>query len=92
MKVEPEFTRIRSSAEDWDDLAMRDLMFFSPSPMALDADDLYLCFKKGIYLRSFMVGSMPKLGMTGPVNPAGIYIQAVAEVIGAATVLHAIFP
>jgi len=37
----------------------------------LDADDLYLCFKPGINLSSFMVGSMPMMGMTGPVDPVG---------------------
>jgi trimethylamine:corrinoid methyltransferase-like protein len=67
-------------------------MFFSPSPMILDADDLYLCFQNGITLNRFMVGSMPMMGMTGPIDPIGVYILGIAEVLGAASVLHAIFP
>lgn len=91
-EVEEEFIRIRAIAEDWEDTRRRDLMLFSPSPMLLDAEDLYLCFKEDIQLNSFMVGSMPMMGMTGPVDATGVYILAIAEVLGAASVLHALFP
>jgi trimethylamine:corrinoid methyltransferase-like protein len=90
--VEEQFAGIRAIAEDWEDDRRRDLMLFSPSPMILDAEDLYLCFKKGIRLNSFMVGSMPMMGMTGPVDPVGVYILALGEALGAACVLHALFP
>lgn len=91
-EVEESFMKIRAIAEDWEDYSRRDLMLFSPSPMILDAEDLYLCFKEGIRLNSFMVGSMPMMGMTGPVNTIGVYILAIAEVLGAASILHALFP
>lgn len=91
-EAEAGFSLIRSVAEDWEDPRERDLMFFSPSPLILDADDLYLCFKEKIILRSFMVGSMPMMGMTGPIDPVGVYILGIAEVLGAAAILHAIFP
>ena len=91
-EVEEQFSEIRSIAESWEDPKQRDLMLFSPSPMLLDAEDLYLCFREGVRLNSFMVGSMPMMGMTGPVDPVGVYILALAEVIGAASVLHAFFP
>lgn len=91
-EIEEDFIRIRAIAEGWEDTRQRDLMLFSPSPLLLDAEDLYLCLKKDIRLNSFMVGSMPMMGMTGPVDPTGVYILAIAEVLGAASVLHALFP
>ena len=91
-EVEMEFNEIRCIAEGRENLQDRNLMLFSPSPMILDADDLYLCFKPGIKLGSFMVGSMPMMGMTGPVDPIGSYTLGIAEVLGAATILHALFP
>jgi trimethylamine:corrinoid methyltransferase-like protein len=91
-EVESEFNEICCIAEGRENLQDRNLMLFSPSPMILDADDLYLCFKPGIRLGSFMVGSMPMMGMTGPVDPIGSYTLGIAEVLGAATILHALFP
>lgn len=91
-EVDEQFIKIRAIAEEWEDISRRDLMLFSPSPMILDAEDLYVCFKKGIQLNSYMVGSMPMMGMTGPMDPIGVYILAIAEVLGAASVLHALFP
>ncbi len=91
-EVETEFNEICCIAEGRENLQDRNLMLFSPSPMILDADDLYLCFKPGINLGSFMVGSMPMMGMTGPVDPIGSYTLGIAEVLGAATILHALFP
>lgn len=91
-EVEESFMRIRAIAEDWEDHLQRDLMLFSPSPMILDAEDLHICFKKDIRLNSFMIGSMPMMGMTGPVDAIGVYILAIAEVLGAASILHALFP
>jgi hypothetical protein len=90
--VSNEFARIRCIAEDRDDVNARDLMLFSPSPLMLDADDLYLCFQRGIKVNSIMLGSMPMMGMTGPVDPVGVYTLGLAEVIGAAAILHAILP
>jgi trimethylamine:corrinoid methyltransferase-like protein len=91
-EVEMEFNEIRCIAEDRDNLHERSLMLFSPSPMILDADELYLCFKPGITISSYMVGSMPMMGMTGPIDPVGSYTLGIAEVIGAATILHALIP
>lgn len=91
-EVEMEFNEICCIAEGRENLQDRNLMLFSPSPMILDADELYLCFKPGIHLGSFMVGSMPMMGMTGPVDPIGSYTLGIAEVLGAATILHALFP
>ncbi len=90
--VEKEFSKIRAIAEDREDENERNLMLFSPSPLILDSDDLYLCFQPGIKLNSFMVGSMPMMGMTGPVDPVGVYVLALAEVLGGAAILHALFP
>ena len=91
-EVEMEFSQIRCIAENRENRNERSLMLFSPSPMIFDADELYLCFKPGITLSSIMVGSMPMMGMTGPVDPIGSYILGLAEVVGAATILHALFP
>ncbi len=91
-QVESDYSLIRSIVEDWENPNARDLMLFSPSPMVLDSDDLYLCFQNGIKLNSFMVGSMPMMGMSGPIDPIGVYVLGIAEVLAAATVLHAIFP
>jgi trimethylamine:corrinoid methyltransferase-like protein len=91
-EVDMEFNEICCIAEGRENLQDRNLMLFSPSPMILDADDLYLCFKPGIHLGSFMVGSMPMMGMTGPVDPIGSYTLGIAEVLGGATILHALFP
>jgi trimethylamine:corrinoid methyltransferase-like protein len=90
--VEDEFSKIRAIAEDWENPDERRLMLFSASPLALDSDDLYLCFKPGIKITDFMVGSMPMMGMTGPVDPVGVYVLGLAEVLGGAAVLHALFP
>ncbi len=91
-EVEMDFTEMKCIAEDRENLHERSLMLFSPSPMILDADELYLCFKPGITINSFMVGSMPMMGMTGPIDPIGSYTLGIAEVIGAASILHALFP
>ncbi|HAQ19349.1 MAG TPA: hypothetical protein DCR40_08985 [Prolixibacteraceae bacterium] len=91
-EVEMDFNEIRCIAEGRENFQDRSLMLFSPSPMILDADELYLCFKSGINISSFMVGSMPMMGMTGPVDPIGSYVLGIAEVLGAATILHALFP
>ncbi len=92
VEVEMEFNEIRCIAEGRENYQYRSLMLFSPSPMILDADQLYLCFRPGVNISSFMVGSMPMMGMTGPVDPIGSYVLGIAEVIGAATILHALFP
>jgi len=91
-EVENQFAEIRCIAEGRNDPNERSLMLFSPGPLILDAEDLYLCFKPGIAVTEFMVGSMPMMGMTGPIDPIGAYILAIAEVLGAAAVLHALFP
>lgn len=91
-EVEAEFAQIRAIAEGRTDVETRELMLFSPSPMILDADDLYQCFKSNITISRFMVGSMPMMGMTGPVDPIGSYTLALAESLGAAAILHALLP
>src|SRR4030042_525740 len=90
--VEDEFSKIRAIAEDWVNPDERSLMLFSASPLVLDSEDLYLFFKPGIRITDFMVGSMPMMGMTGPVDPVGVFILGLAEVLGGAAVLHALFP
>jgi trimethylamine:corrinoid methyltransferase-like protein len=91
-EVEKEFSEIRCIAEGRENYLERSLMLFSPSPMLLDADELYICFRPDIEITSFMVGSMPMMGMTGPVDPIGVYTLGIAEVLGAASILHALFP
>jgi len=91
-EVENEFSKIRAIAEDWENPYARSVMLFSASPLVLDSDDLYLFFKSGIKITDFMIGSMPMMGLTGPVDPVGVYIQGLAEVIGGAAILHALFP
>jgi trimethylamine:corrinoid methyltransferase-like protein len=90
--IEDKLSKIRAIAEEWENPDERSLMLFSPSPLTLDSDDLYLCFKPGIKITGFMVGSMPMMGMTGPVDPVGVYVLGLAEVLGGAAVLHALFP
>jgi trimethylamine:corrinoid methyltransferase-like protein len=91
-EVEDEFAKIRTIAENRGDPGERSVMLFSSSPLILDSNDLYLFFKPGIKISAFMTGSMPMMGMTGPVDPAGVYVQGLAEVLGGAAILHALFP
>jgi len=91
-EAEADFSRIRAIAEELEHPDQRELMLFSPSPLMLDTDDLWMCFRKDVMITRFMTGSMPMMGMTGPVNPVGIYILSLAEVLGAASILHALLP
>jgi trimethylamine:corrinoid methyltransferase-like protein len=91
-EVETEFNQIRCVAEGRDNYHERSLMIYSPSPMILDADEIDLCFKPGIEITSYIIGSMPMMGMTGPVDPIGVYILSLAEVLGGAAILHALYP
>lgn len=91
-EVETEFNQIRCIAEGRDNYHERSLMIYSPSPMILDADEIDLCFKPGIEITSYIIGSMPMMGMTGPIDPIGVYILSLAEVLGGAAILHALYP
>lgn len=86
------YNAIREIAEDGFDSQKQSLSFWSPSPMMLDAGELDEIFEPGYTLENYLVGSMPIMGFTGPVDPIGSYTLSLAEVIGGAAVLHALFP
>jgi len=91
-EIEEDFSKIRAIAEDWENPDERNVMLFLPSPLILDSDELYLFFKTRIKVKGLMIGSMPMMGMSGPVDPVGVYALGLAEVLGGAAILHALFP
>lgn len=83
---------IREIAEDGFNRHLLDISVWSASPMLLESDELNLFFRQDTRINRVLVGSMPIMGLTGPVDPVGIYTLALAETLGGATILHALFP
>jgi trimethylamine:corrinoid methyltransferase-like protein len=83
---------IREIAEDGFNRHLPDVSIWSPSPMILDSDELNLFFQEGTLVNRVLIGSMPIMGLTGPVDPVGNFTLALAETLGGATILNVLFP
>ena len=83
---------IREIAEENYDPQRRAFAIWVPSPLRLDSSELdeLLAFH-GRVLR-ITVGSMPTMGLNGPVDPLGIYTLSLAECLGGAAILHCLYP
>lgn len=96
MPTVPEVTEcllaIREIAEDGFDRRRRSFDLWVPSPLRLEASALDELLEFDGEVTSFCVGSMPIMGLTGPVDPVGIMTLTVAETLGGAAILHALFP
>lgn len=92
LEVKEEYFSIREIAEEGFNRKNRDFSIWTVSPMRLDADELDEMFAPGQNVKTILVGSMPIMGLTGPVDPVGVYTLSVAEIIGGAAVFHSIFP
>jgi len=82
---------IREIAEDFD-RRRRSFSVWVPSPLRLEGNELDELLDSGAQVLSFYVGSMPVMGITGPVDPVGVYTLSLAETLGGAAILHRIFP
>ncbi len=85
-------TEIREIAEPDFHLARRRVSIWVPSPMRLEGNELDDLLDSGIEPLSFYVGSMPLMGLTGPVDPIGVYTLALAETLAGAAILHGLYP
>ncbi len=62
-----------------------------PSPLRLDGNELDELIESDGEVIHFAVGSMPIMGLTGPVDPIGVLTLAMAETLGAAAVLKQLY-
>ena len=83
---------IREIAEDDFRRTQRDFSVWVPSPLKLEGYELDELLDSGAQVLSFYVGSMPIMGLTGPVDPVGVYTLSLAETLGGAAILHRLFP
>ena len=83
---------IREVAEEDFDPKQRHFSVWVPSPLKLEGNELDDLLDSGAQVLSFYVGSMPIMGMTGPVDPVGVYTLSQAETFGGAAILHRLFP
>lgn len=90
-EVAPFIFEIREIAEDFD-RRRRHFSVWVPSPLKLEGNELDELLDSGAQVLSFYVGSMPLMGMTGPVDPVGAYTLSLAETLGGAAILHRLFP
>jgi trimethylamine:corrinoid methyltransferase-like protein len=90
-EVAPFMFEMREIAEDFD-RKRRHFSVWVPSPLKLQGNELDELLDSGAQVLSFYVGSMPLMGMTGPVDPVGAYTLSLAETLGGAAVLHRLFP
>lgn len=86
------FLDIREIAEENFDRTRLDISVWSASPMIIDSDEINLFFEPGFEIKRVLVGTMPIMGLTGPVDPVGIMTLALAETLGGATVIQSLFP
>ncbi len=89
--VAPYMFGMREIAEDFD-RKQRHFSVWVPSPLKLEGNELDELLDSGAQVLSFYVGSMPLMGMTGPVDPVGAYALSLAETLGGAAILHRLFP
>jgi trimethylamine:corrinoid methyltransferase-like protein len=89
--VAPFMFEIREIAEDFD-RRRRHYSVWNPSPLKLEGNELDELLDSDAQVLSFYVGSMPVMGITGPVDPVGVYTLSLAETLGGAAILHRVFP
>lgn len=63
-----------------------------PSPFRLEGNELEIALALEGQYATLGVGSMPLMGITAPMNEVKTWVQALAETIGAATILEEAFP
>lgn len=68
------------------------LSVWMPSPFRLEGNELDIALALEGEFTVLGVGSMPLMGITAPMNPVQTWIQALAETLGAATILQVRFP
>lgn len=83
---------MREIAEEDFDPEQRDFSVWVPSPLKLEGNELDDLLDSGAEVLSCFVGSMPIMGLTGPVDPVGVYTLSLAETLGGAAILHRSFP
>jgi len=91
-EVMNDYFDIREIAEDGFNRHLLDISIWSASPMILDSDEMNLFFKEGTSIRRVLIGTMPIMGLTGPIDPVGNFTLALAETLGGATILNVLFP
>ncbi len=62
------------------------------SPLRFVGTELDILWHFRHEVASICAGSMPMMGLTGPCDPLSVFTLAVAETVGAAALLHAVFP
>ncbi len=65
---------------------------WTPSPFRLEGNELEIVLAMEGAFTSLGVGSMPLMGITAPMSEQETWIQALAETIGAATILSEMYP
>ena len=88
----PYYLDIREIAEVNFSRSVLDVSIWSASPMILDSDELDFFFREGTSIKRVLIGSMPIMGLNGPVDPVGNLTLALAETLGGAAILHFLFP
>jgi len=68
------------------------LTVWLPSPFRLEGNEVDSLLALEGRFDSLAVGSMPLMGITAPMDPIGTWIQALAETLGAATLLSELYP
>jgi len=68
------------------------LSVWMPSPFRLEGNELDIVLAMAGHFDSLGVGSMPLMGITAPMDEIQTWTQALAETIGAATILWELFP
>ena len=68
------------------------LTVWLPSPFRLEGNEVDAVLALEGRFDSLSVGSMPLMGITAPMDLAGTWIQALAETLGAATMLSELYP
>ena len=68
------------------------LSVWTPSPFRLEGNELDIALAMEGRFDSLAVGSMPLMGMTAPMDAVKTWTQALAETIGGATILQALYP
>jgi len=63
-----------------------------PSPLIFGGPELDIFWRFREEATAVSVGSMPMMGMTGPCDPIGVMTLSIAETIGGAAIVQALFP
>lgn len=83
---------VREIAEEDYDPRRRAFAIWEPSPLRLDSTELHELLAFDGQVVRITVGSMPTMGLNGPVDPLGVYSLSVAESLGGAAILHRLYP